>query len=508
MTAPPPPPVKLTPPPTLSPPTTLPPPPPTLNNNTSSLSLNSSQSSPSSKTDSNSMRETGDPSLVKINHKSLVNNQTFADVQFVFGKKILYAHSFVLQLRCPKLLELKGTPIKKKKGLIMREMDKDKRDSILLDMLGYLYADDIDFSKINVPDILQINAYAMEFECARLQWKCENHIREMLNTDNVYDVLIEANKVNQSRIKDFCFHFIVNHYDSFIANKTKTSMLGIELFQDAIAVNQQKELGTLKQLDLKPCPPSTLISDFKRLYETMKDSIEATIFRVGINGAVQYVTAHRALLAGQTMQLQNLCLSPLTKGSKADPEHIVVPPLRTRSVFDNISSEAFETLLKYVYYGSADIPPLHACELIPFTIDYCMAELQALCYKKIQTSINERTALPILGVTYIIPPEGKDGTFLYQPIAAESTKKDATDFILEHLAESDMQLLPRMFPKIAVDLVLTNQKKERVAKGLPVENTNSSNNPNLTPNASKKTLDKAPSQATIKEKKEKKEKSK
>lgn len=40
------------------------------------------------------------------------------------------------------------------------------------------------------------------------------------------------------------------------------------------------------------------------------------------------------------------------------------------------------------------------------------------------------------------------------------------DFILDHLAECDLTYLPRMFPKIAVDLVLGAQKKEKKAKGI------------------------------------------
>jgi len=380
-------------------------------------------------------------------------------------------------------------------------MSKDTRENILLDVLGYIYTDEIDFSKMIVPDVLQVNAYAMEFEITRLVWKCENHLKEMLNNENVYDVLIEANKVNQTRIKEFCFHFIVKNYDAFIANKSRTSTLGIELFQDAIAFNQQKESGQLKPLVMNPCPPSTLVEDFKKVYEG-KDSIEATIFRVGI-GMVQYVTCHRALLAGQSPQLQNLCMSPLNKAGKDAPESIPLPPLRTKSVFDNISSDAFETLLKYTYYGFADIPPLHACELIPFSIDYCLGELQRICYRKIQTSINEKTALPILGVTYIQPPEGKEGTFLFQPLEIESTRKNAIDFILANLAETDLTLLPKMFPKIAIDLVMTNQRKERVQKGLSVEpimNVMSSSG-----KSNDKKLDKGTSSQSIKkDKKEKK----
>jgi len=400
--------------------------------------------------------------LVKLNHKTLINNGSFADVNIIIGKKIIYAHSYILTLRCPKLTDNS----KKKKTIITKELPKETKENILLDVLTYVYSDEIAFSDLPVSDILIINAYAIEFDIPRLQWLCESHLREMLNTDNVYDVLIESHKAQQTRVKDFCFHFIVSHYESFIANKAKTAMLGIELFQDAISVNMQKETGQLKALDIKPCPPSTLVSDFKKLYTTMKDSIEATIFRVGVGGITQFVTAHRALLAGKTPQLAALCNSPQIKGP---PEHIPVPLLKTKSVYDNISADSFETMLKYVYYGCADIPTINACELIPFTVDYQMAELQSICYKKLFSSVNVKTALPILGVTYIEQPESKHAIFTLDSVTIEATRKEAINCILSDWAGADLSLLPKMSPRIAVDLVLCNQRKERVAKGLPEE---------------------------------------
>jgi len=231
-------------------------------------------------------------------------------------------------------------------------------------------------------------------------------------------------------------------------------------------VNMQKETGQLKPLDIKPSPPSTLVYDFKKLYTTMKDSIEATIFRVGVGGITQFVTAHRALLAGKTTQLAALCNSPQVKGP---PEHIIVPLLKTKSVYDNISADSFETMLKYVYYGNADIPTINACELIPFTVDYQMAELQSICYKKLFSSVDVKSALPILGVTYIEQPESKHAIFTLDSVTIEATRKEAINCILNDWAGADLSLLPKMFPRIAVDLVLANQRKERIAKGLPVE---------------------------------------
>jgi hypothetical protein len=44
---------------------------------------------------------------------------------------------------------------------------------------------------------------------------------------------------------------------------------------------------------------------------------------------------------------------------------------------------------------------MHAVELIPFALDYGLIELMKVCYRKIRKNINEKTALAILGITYI-----------------------------------------------------------------------------------------------------------
>jgi hypothetical protein len=85
-------------------------------------------------------------------------------------------------------------------------------------------------------------------------------------------------------------------------------------------------------------------------------------------------------------------------------------------------------------------------------------------------------------------------------VEIEQTRKDSIEFILHNLAECDLTLLPRMFPRIAVDLLVHNQKKERKSKGLPEEipKTNSTESP---PPSS-------PKDKSKKDKKEKKEESK
>ncbi len=62
----------------------------------------------------------------------------------------------------------------------------------------------------------------------------------MLTLDNIFDIVVEANRLNQSRIKEFCVRYIVKNYNDVVANKKGTQAMGIELFQEAVTCYQQK----------------------------------------------------------------------------------------------------------------------------------------------------------------------------------------------------------------------------------------------------------------------------
>jgi hypothetical protein len=74
--------------------------------------------------------------------------------------------------------------------------------------------------------------------------------------------------------------------------------LGIELFQEM--VNECQSLADFKPLEKKPCPPSTIVEDYKKIYSDLQDAPpdEVTLFRVG-NVLRSYVPCHRGILAGK-----------------------------------------------------------------------------------------------------------------------------------------------------------------------------------------------------------------
>jgi len=116
---------------------------------------------------------------------------------------------------------------------------------------------------------LQTNAAAIELDLERLHWLCENYLRTNLALENIFTVLKGAHELKQSSVKEFCFHYILKHYNDFIGNKDGVKDLGIELFQEVVEHYQQSLTGNVKTLNISPEPQNTIVADYKKKF-TMK----------------------------------------------------------------------------------------------------------------------------------------------------------------------------------------------------------------------------------------------
>lgn len=191
---------------------------------------------------------------------------------------------------------------------------------------------------------MQLLAAASHYEgLERLKWLCEHMLKKRIDLQNVYSILAElerfANLVKY--MKDYCLRFAglllflkhlftnlaVDHYNDFVANKEGVKVLGIDLFQEFLDINQQHKDGgkiqnTLNNIsgELKPVanavpPPSTFIKDLQTLYQTKKGTdinwrvVAPNMY--GISGTI--FPAHKASLKLDLVifSLSKLCLQEL-----------------------------------------------------------------------------------------------------------------------------------------------------------------------------------------------------
>eukprot|EP00027_Filamoeba_sp_ATCC50430_P018479 CAMPEP_0168563552 /NCGR_PEP_ID=MMETSP0413-20121227/12738_1 /TAXON_ID=136452 /ORGANISM="Filamoeba nolandi, Strain NC-AS-23-1" /LENGTH=489 /DNA_ID=CAMNT_0008595095 /DNA_START=63 /DNA_END=1532 /DNA_ORIENTATION=+ len=402
-------------------------------------------------------------------HEKLINNPNYHDLIFMVEKQQIYAHSIVVSVRAPELASPKDKKkVKSKKGLTTVDVTTISH-RILLEVLHYVYCGTIEFAKLNVQQILQLNAAAIELALPRLQWMCEHHLRTHISLDNIFPTLKGAHALNQPSVKEFCYHFIVKSYNDFVANKDGVKDLGIELFQSVVEVYQQFQTGQLKPLAVPPEPANTIVQDYKQICEN-KETLDITLRFTN-----DYVSAHKAILAGQSHELFNLCSAPVVGKTKEHPEHTVVPPLKSKDPKEPgpiISADSFKALLRFVYHGDTKIEPLHAIELVPFARDYGLTELYSLTLELTRRHIDNQTALNALALTYLLQLEA------HETIAKE-IRENATNHILSNLQKINLQPLKTINPNVSIDLLLAKQDRDRKEIGLTPSNSSSA--PTLSP---------------------------
>lgn len=391
-----------------------------------------------------------------MDHSKMINEEQHSDLIFQVEKQQVFAHYYVVSIRCPLLVAPKDPKRKpkKKKNITIVDAPPTISHKTLLDVLYYLYTGHIEFSVLNPFQILQLNAAAMELEIERLKWMCENFLRTQMNLDNIYAIYKGCHELNQPYIKDLCLRFIVHNFNQVTGNKDRVKEIGLELFQEAVDFNQKHRPQDLPPVVAPPEPQNTVVADFKKVLETMENS--DITFRVND----EFVKAHRAILAAQSTELSNLCSAQVVPKTKEAPEHIVVKGVRTIAKDGTpregavISAEAFRWFLKYMYYGEGFIPPLQACELVAFGRDYGLNTLQYTALEVAKRNINKDTVLQIMGITYLPQMAELEAT-------SAELKQKTMDYLISHFEEIPFKSLKKMNPEIGLDILLAHQEREK-----------------------------------------------
>jgi len=385
----------------------------------------------------------------ELDHKGMINDANFHDLIITVDKQQILAHTYVVQLRCPILLNPKDPKKKpkKKKNITTIEVTSIPHKT-LLDVFQFVYNGKIDLSNVSVAQAIQIYVAAAELELERLKWLCEQYIRKVISLENAFSLLKAARQFAQKLIEDICFYFLIERFTEVSSNKEGAKELGFELFQEIVDKYNQKAKGIeVKVPSLGPQPSNTLINDFKQICKEMQGA--DITFRFGNT----YIPCHKGILAARSTELASLCSATPVSRSKEGPEHVLVPGIKGKEG-STISGEAFGCLIKFVYYGETSIPALYACELIPYSRDFGLGDLQYVCIETTRKNVNKDTALQINGITYLPQMEDRE-------TISKELRQSTLDFILDHMDEVDLKPLKKMNPAIALDILFACQDRQK-----------------------------------------------
>lgn len=393
------------------------------------------------------------------NHLVLVNNSTYADVHFNVGKHKFVAHNAVIQIRCPGLLApvgSKGQP-KKNKNTFETDIPSSISPATFAELLHWVYSGSVQFEKLKESDVLQLAAATLQFEgLGRLQWMCENHTVKAVNMTNLYQVFKESDQLQLKYIKDYCIHFAIDHYFDFVNNKDAVKELGIELFQETASAYLEHQAGRLKPVQPLVEPADTFLADFKSLLDSGKNyDIEFQLVDSKLMGFPQGMLfkGHKAIIAVRSQPLADLCAAPTTQAQKG----LNAVPVK------GVGNDAFQALLKWIYYGDTNITTLAASELVLVAKEYKLPELQRLCVDIMVKGVELDTALALLDLTYI-----KDMPDFYTE-AMKELQPRVMGFVVDHFVKLDLKHIRErkvMHNNMACDILLALQTKAP-AKAIP-----------------------------------------
>ncbi|XP_066481239.1 leucine-zipper-like transcriptional regulator 1 isoform X1 [Tiliqua scincoides] len=346
----------------------------------------------------------------------LWENRQFSDLEFVLGEKEerVRGHAAIVTARS-KWLRKKITQARERlKQKSKQEVDEEGQGTPQKEMTGsnvkplqpllevtireaeaqpfevlmqFLYTDKIKYPrKGHVQDVLLImDVYklALNFKLSRLEQLCVQYIEASVDLQNVLVVCENANKLQLDQLKEHCLNFVVkeSHFNQVIMMK-EFEHLSSSLIVEIVRRKQQPPLRTHSDqpLDIG----TSLIQDMKAYLEGA--GLEFCDIILLLDGHPR--PAHKAILAARSSYFEAMFRSFMPEDGQVNISIGEMVP----------SKQAFESMLRYIYYGEVNMPPEDSLYLFaaPYYYGFYNNRLQAYCKQNLEMNVTVENVLQIL----------------------------------------------------------------------------------------------------------------
>ncbi|XP_015263685.1 PREDICTED: leucine-zipper-like transcriptional regulator 1 [Gekko japonicus] len=348
----------------------------------------------------------------------LWENRQFSDMEFILGEKEerVRGHIAIVTARCKwlrkKIIQAKERLKQKPK----QDIDEEGQESPQKEMSGsniklchlqpplevtireaeaqpfevlmqFLYTDKIKYPRRgHVQDVLLImDVYklALHFKLSRLEQLCLQYIEASVDLQNVLVVCENANKLQLDQLKEHCLNFVVkeSHFNQVIMMK-EFEHLSSSLIVEIVRRKQQPPLRTHSDqpLDIG----TSLIQDMKAYLEGA--GLEFCDIILLLDG--QPRAAHKAILAARSSYFEAMFRSFMPEDGQVNISIGEMVP----------SKQAFESMLRYIYYGEVNMPPEDSLYLFaaPYYYGFYNNRLQAYCKQNLEMNVTVENVLQIL----------------------------------------------------------------------------------------------------------------
>ncbi|KGL76438.1 Leucine-zipper-like transcriptional regulator 1, partial [Tinamus guttatus] len=342
----------------------------------------------------------------------LWENRQFSDLEFVLGEKEerVRGHAAIVTARCKwlrkKIIQARERLKQANEGQAACQKDgiggsvKLCRLQPLLEvpireaeaqpfevLMQFLYTDKIKYPrKGHVQDVLLImDVYklALNFKLSRLEQLCLQYIEASVDLQNVLVVCENANKLQLDQLKEHCLNFVVkeSHFNQVIMMK-EFEHLSSSLIVEIVRRKQQPpvRMHSDQPLDIG----TSLIQDMKAYLEGAGTEFCDIILL--LDGHPR--PAHKAILAARSSYFEAMFRSFMPEDGQVNISIGEMVP----------SKQAFESMLRYIYYGEVNMPPEDSLYLFaaPYYYGFSNNRLQAYCKQNLEMNVTVENVLQIL----------------------------------------------------------------------------------------------------------------
>jgi len=381
-----------------------------------------------------------------IDHRRLANKEDkFPDVICAVDEKYtVVGHEFILAERIPTLFTANPALKKKKKtkkNVTLIEFNKSENitPEAVHRMMVYAYCGQVDYRTFTPSKAVEVIHAAEIFKLDRLYQMCQKYLQLTLTIENIFKLLKYTESLNVEKAKQICMEFALGK-DEFFVSASEQS-LGFKLYKDVTIEAFKAHQGQKKEAtEILVTAEDTIVEDFKKIYAS--HSTKDVCFLIqGVE-----VKAHKPLLIDQSLELAALANNEEARDQKKASEfrgQVIILDEK----YSNISPDAFESMLRLIYYNDENIEMLHACQLYLFAHDYNLVKLSLLIEKIISGGeVTCKTVLPLLDVAYNpLMEQNKE----LQPMLKEIGMK----FVVQNIEKMDFGPLQHMSPVIGTQIL-------------------------------------------------------
>ncbi|XP_049849126.1 uncharacterized protein LOC126317499 [Schistocerca gregaria] len=370
----------------------------------------------------------------KVGHASLLNGKYFNMLINASGDQI-FAHTYVIEARCKGLISKILTKKHKKNGVYIYE-SKQYEASFLKELVKYLYSDEANFANLSLVEVVFMIQVSTDHNIPRLKQMSKKHLGLLLTLDNIYDALYYSHRLNVKEAEDVCMNFAVRNHEAFIMNPILTEKLrDVALLQKETILYSQmcSNAAVTKDTEIQ-IPPSTIVSDFKNLFES---GIGSDISIVTVEGVIP---CHRAIIANASPIFADLVdVCPKDQ------------PLTFPDVIQPVHSDICYMLLRYIYYGGVNFDSKEATQLIVLAKKLQVQGIVSHCQTCILANVNKDTISYSLQVAF-------DPIFDDQPEFQAELKDICQRVLFDNFDSIDFSLLQNMHPVVSSYLLISLQR--------------------------------------------------